>query len=137
MSPREIRVSAGVVTDAARRALLVRKTGTRLFMNPGGKPEPGENPAETLVRELQEELGLSVAAASLYPLGVFRTAAANEPGHDVVADAFRLEIEPRDAAPRAEIAEARWITPADAADTPLAPLCVVLLPLVWGADYRP
>lgn len=137
MSPREIRVSAGVVTDAARRALLVRKTGTRLFMNPGGKPEPGENPAETLVRELQEELGLSVAAASLYPLGVFRTAAANEPGHDVVADAFRLEIDPRDAAPRAEIAEARWITPADAADTPLAPLCVVLLPLVWGADYRP
>lgn len=137
MSPREIRVSAGVVTDAARRALLVRKTGTRLFMNPGGKPEPGENPAETLVRELQEELGLSVAAASLYPLGVFCTAAANEPGHDVVADAFRLEIDPRDAAPRAEIAEARWITPADAADTPLAPLCVVLLPLVWGADYRP
>ncbi|WJL95009.1 NUDIX domain-containing protein [Microbacterium sp. ET2] len=137
MNPHEIRVSAGLVTDAAGRALLVRKSGTRLFMNPGGKPEPGENPAETLVRELHEELGLSVAAASLHPLGVFRTAAANEPGHDVVADAFGLQIDPAGPTPRAEIAEARWITPEDAATTPLAPLCVVLLPLVWGADYRP
>jgi 8-oxo-dGTP pyrophosphatase MutT (NUDIX family) len=131
----EIRVSAGVVTDASGRALVVRKRGTALFMNPGGKPEAGETPAETLVRELREELGVTVAAAALHPLGLFRTAAANEPGHDVVADAFAVEIAPEAAHAQAEIAEARWITAGEAPDVALAPLCHVLLPRALGAAW--
>jgi 8-oxo-dGTP diphosphatase len=133
--PEVVRVSAAVVTDAAARALVVRKRGTVLFMQPGGKPEPGEDAATALVRELAEEIGLVVPAAALRPLGTFASAAAHEPGHTVVADAFALRAEPADVAALAEIEELRWITRAEAAaaSVPLAPLSREhLLPLAWA-----
>ncbi|QIG38434.1 NUDIX domain-containing protein [Microbacterium sp. 4R-513] len=130
---RDIRVSAAVVTDAAGRALVVRKAGTSLFMQPGGKREPGESATEALVRELREEIGVVVGEDALAPLGVFTTDAANEPGHRVVADAFRLEVDPARVERSGEIEELRWIAAGDAASTPLAPLSRdLLLPLVWG-----
>lgn len=132
MSP-TIRVSAAIVTDAAGRALVVRKRGTEAFMQPGGKPEPGERPDESLVRELAEEIGVVVPTTALEPLGVFETDAANEPGHRVVADAYALRLEPEDVTIGAEIAEARWIAADEASAIPLAPLSRdILLPLVWG-----
>ena len=89
---RSIRVSAAVIVNDRDELLLVRKTGTTAFMQPGGKPEPDETPAETLSRELSEELGLSVDAADLRSLGLFTAAAANEPGFVVVADVFEADI---------------------------------------------
>ena len=128
-----IRVSAAVATDGTGRALVVRKRGTDVFMQPGGKPEPGETAAEALVREVAEELGVTLAEAELRPLGEFTTDAANEPGHLVVADAFAVELRADAVSPAAEIAEIRWISQADAARTPLAPLSRdLLLPLVWA-----
>ncbi|WP_194764518.1 NUDIX hydrolase [Microbacterium sp. UFMG61] len=128
----DINVSAAVILDADRRVLVVRKQGTTRFMQPGGKPEPGETPAETLIRELHEELGLELAPADLEPLGVFVSAAANEPDHRVVADAFVVTIGAAEPVAQAELAELRWITPTDAETLPLAPLSVEhLLPLAW------
>lgn len=130
----DIHVSAAVILDADGRALVVRKHGTTRFMQPGGKPEPGENAAQTLTRELAEELGLEVAEDALRPLGVFVSDAANEPGHRVVASAFALTIDPERVRVQAELAELRWITPADVDALPLAPLSVEhLLPLAWPA----
>lgn len=108
----DIHVSAAVILNAAGHLLVVRKHGTRVFMQPGGKPEPGETPAETLVRELQEELGIEARVDELVPLGVFRAPAANEAGHDVVAEVFSV---PGDWSPHAaaEIAEWRWLSTAD------------------------
>ncbi len=129
-----IRVSAVLITDDANRALMVRKHGTTAFMQPGGKPEPGESPAETAVRELAEELGLTVALEDLEPLGVHRTPAANEAGFDVVADCFALRLTNTIAVvAAAEIAEARWLTLSDLATLTIAPLSTqALLPRVWG-----
>lgn len=52
-----IRKIAGVVIKE-RKLLLVRKRGTGVFLSPGGKPENGETPFQTLARELREETGL-------------------------------------------------------------------------------
>ena len=129
---RVVHVSAAVAIDPDGRALLVRKHGTERFMAPGGKPEPGETPAQTLARELHEELGVAVAPEDLVYLGRFESAAANEPGFRVVAEAFAVTLDPTEVSAAAEIAEARWITPADVEALPLAPLSTDhLLALAW------
>lgn len=120
--PRRIHVSAAVITDEAGRLLLVRKSGTTAYMQPGGKPEPGESASQTLSRELAEELGIFVDAHELRPLGSFTAAAANEPGHLVVADVFAADIGSQGPEVGAEIAELRWVTRADADHLEIAPL---------------
>lgn len=121
-APRRIHVSAAVIVDAEGRLLLVRKAGTTAFMQPGGKPEPGESGAETLSRELEEELGIRLSPNELDGLGTFEAAAANEPGFVVVADVFAADIGDQQPAPRAEIVELRWVSRADAGGLEVAPL---------------
>lgn len=103
----------------------MRKSGTTAFMQPGGKPEPGETPAETLVRELAEEVGLRLTPDDLEPLGEFRARAANEPGFVVVADVFRVDSGAQTPVPDAEIAELRWVTRAEASGLDVAPLAAI------------
>ncbi|MBK7821243.1 MAG: NUDIX domain-containing protein [Tessaracoccus sp.] len=120
-----IHVSAVVLRDARGRILMVRKRGTSMWMNPGGKPEPGESAGECAAREVQEELGLRLDAARLLSLGEFAAPAANEAGHTVVADVFDWpEAVAADVAPTAEIEETRWVTTDDLGDETLAPLFV-------------
>ncbi|WDS35773.1 Nudix family hydrolase [Pseudoxanthomonas sp.] len=61
---RSIHVVAAVITDARGRILLARRGDGRdlagLWEFPGGKREPGESTEDTLIRELQEELGITV-----------------------------------------------------------------------------
>lgn len=129
-----IGVSAALLSDPTGRLLLVRKHGTTAYMQPGGKPEAGETPLATTIREVHEELGLLVPIARWQPLGEFRAAAANEPGHQVVAQTFAVvltETEAAAARPSAEIAEAIWVTPEQARALDLAPLTrEALLPLL-------
>lgn len=102
-----IRVVAALVTDPDGRQLLVRKRDTDRFMQAGGKPEAGESARAALVRELSEEIGLDVGEDALEPLGGSVTDAANEPGHRLEAEVFRLRLPATVAAalaPHAEIA---------------------------------
>ncbi len=119
---RRIHVSAAVITDEAGRLLLVRKAGTTAFMQPGGKPEPGETASQTLVRELREELGVDLGPGDVRSLGAFTAAAANEPGYLVVAEVFAADLRGQDPAVGAEIAELRWVSRSDAERIEVAPL---------------
>lgn len=119
---RNIHVSAAVIVNQAGELLLVRKAGTTAFMQPGGKPEPGESAAETLARELFEELGIRVRPDELESLGSFTAAAANEPGFLVVADVFAADIGAQQPVVAAEIEELRWVGRAEAEGLDIAPL---------------
>lgn len=118
-----IRVCTVVFRDTRGRVLSVRKRGTSRFMLPGGKPEPGETPRETAVREVREEIGTLIDAPSLTPLSTFLAPAANEAGRDVEGTIFTCE-EPVDPQPAAEIEEITWVDPHNPADAgvDLAPL---------------
>jgi 8-oxo-dGTP diphosphatase len=64
---RVITVAAGILRDAGGRILIARRPDAAhvggFWEFPGGKLDPGENPAEALQRELQEELGIQVESA--------------------------------------------------------------------------
>jgi 8-oxo-dGTP pyrophosphatase MutT (NUDIX family) len=114
-----IRIVAAVVLDADGRLLVVRKCGTTAFIQPGGKIEPGESARDAVAREVREELG--VDAIDIQPLGRHSAVAANEPGHTVDAELFRVELD-GDPVAQAEIDELRWIDPHEPGDMELAPL---------------
>lgn len=105
---RVISVSAVVLTRPDGAVVTVRKAGTDRFMLPGGKWEHHESPLQCAIRELDEELGVSLSPGQLTSLGRFTTDTANEPGFRLVSEVFAAAVDDR-VQPRAEIAEARWV----------------------------
>ena len=67
-----ILVIACALVDVDKRILIAQRPPGKalagLWEFPGGKAEPGERPEATLIRELQEELGITVAEPCLAPL---------------------------------------------------------------------
>ena len=65
-------VAACALVDADRRVLIAQRPEGKqlagLWEFPGGKLEIGESPEAALIRELQEELGVSTQTACLAPL---------------------------------------------------------------------
>jgi len=65
-------VAACALIDADGRVLLAERPAGRemagLWEFPGGKVEAGERPEQTLIRELREELGITVEEPCIAPL---------------------------------------------------------------------
>ena len=64
-------VVAAALIDRAGRVLVQQRPPGKMMAGlwefPGGKLEPGETPEAALIRELDEELGITVSAAALSP----------------------------------------------------------------------
>jgi 8-oxo-dGTP diphosphatase len=68
-SPPAVDVAAGILIRPDGQVLLGQRPGSKVYAGywefPGGKVEPGESTRDALVRELEEELGITVRTA--YP----------------------------------------------------------------------
>src|SRR5687768_15766364 len=63
-------VVAGVIVGGDRRILITQRRADQAlplkWEFPGGKVEPGEAPADALVRELAEELGVTASVGRIW-----------------------------------------------------------------------
>ena len=113
-----ITVSAAIIQNEQHQLLLVRKRNTAFFMQVGGKLEENELPEQTMLREIEEEIGTQATIQQF--VGRFETAAANEADHLLVSYVYEVKLAQ---APQihAEIAEMKWLD-LDAEHALLAPL---------------
>jgi len=117
-----IRIVAAVIRDAQGRVLLVRKRGTAIWQQPGGKRDANDrDDLHTLARELHEELGCSMHEQGTLWMGRFSAPAANEPGYVVEAEVYEVKTDGPLVA-QAEIESLCWIDPAALDDRPIARL---------------
>lgn len=136
MNNKIISVVAALIRDDTGRVLLVRKRGTAAFMQPGGKRDAGESDVAALSREIVEELGCCVDQRTARALGVFECPAANEPGFQVRAAVYAVEVEGM-IEPQAEIDEMVWVDPGALPDLHFAPLTSDhVLPLAMARPPR-
>ena len=72
MSKKIVTVVACALVDVDGRVLLAKRPAGKSMPNlwefPGGKMEAGETPEDTIIRELQEELGIDTKSSCLAPL---------------------------------------------------------------------
>jgi 8-oxo-dGTP diphosphatase len=121
-------VVAVALIDADQRVLIAERPAGKqlagLWEFPGGKIEPGERPEESLIRELAEELGISVEAACLAPLTF--ASHAYETFHLLmplyVCRRWSGSVQPR------EGQQLKWVHPRDLRSYPMPPADEPLIP---------
>lgn len=121
-------VVAVALIDADGRVLIAQRPEGKqlagLWEFPGGKVEPGERPEETLIRELNEELGIVVREACLAPLTFASYGYENFHLLMPLYVCRRWEGTPRSAEGQA----IRWVKPQALRDYPMPPADEPLIP---------
>ncbi|MCO6524323.1 MAG: NUDIX domain-containing protein [Candidatus Schmidhempelia sp.] len=131
LSSTTIYISAAIITNDKQQLLLVRKKGSPYFMQAGGKIEANETPLQALIRELQEELKLTVTAKQLRYIGHYSSTAANEINHMLSAVLYHLPLTAGNFNPAAELEEVRWMTIEQSQQLLLAPLTAeIIIPII-------
>lgn len=114
-------VAAAALVDEGDRVLLCERPHHKpmggLWEFPGGKLEPGETPEQALVRELSEELGISVDPADLTPLAF--TSHTYEAFHLLMP--LYLCRHWTGVVQHLDVADARFVAPDDMADYNMPP----------------
>ena len=123
-------VVAAALIDADGRVLIAQRPEGKqlagLWEFPGGKLEAGERPEDTLIRELREELGISVKEPCLAPLTF---ASHRYPDFHLLMPLFvcrRWEGVPQ----AVEHAAIRWVHPTRLRDFPMPPADEPLIPFL-------
>ena len=123
-------VAACALIDADRRVLIAErpegKSLAGLWEFPGGKVEAGETPEETLIRELQEEIGVTTQAACLAPLTF---ASHLYPDFHLLMPLYVCRRYEGIARPR-EGQRLKWVRPKDLRDYPMPPADAPLIPFL-------
>jgi 8-oxo-dGTP diphosphatase len=121
-------VVAAALVDADGRVLIAQRPEGKqlagLWEFPGGKVEPGERPEETLIRELAEELDITVKEPCLAPLSF---ASHRYEDFHLLMPLYicrRWEGMPR----AVEHREIRWVKPTRLREFPMPPADEPLIP---------
>lgn len=97
------------------KVLSTRSRGKDTYYIPGGKREAGESDKQALVREIQEELTITLLEPTIAYVGTFQTQAHGHPaGVEVKMQCYRAAYEGSIKA-ASEIEEVVWLTYADRA----------------------
>jgi len=128
-SRRLLLVAAAALIDASGRVLLTQRPQHKqlggLWEFPGGKVEPGEAPEDALIRELKEELALTVEPDALDPYAFASHAYADFHLLMPLYVVSRWQGEPK-LDPNAAQAM-RWVNTSALRDYPMPPADVVLV----------
>jgi 8-oxo-dGTP pyrophosphatase MutT (NUDIX family) len=133
--------AAGVVSDDAGRILLGRHEVGGHWVIPGGIIDPGETPAQAMVREVREETGLTVSPTEL--LGVWGGTAEHHVtypnGHEV--DFLLIAFEARVVGGRLdtaseELTELGWYQSTEIRSLDTAPWMVDILAALDDPNHR-
>lgn len=123
-------VAACALVDADGRVLITERPPGKalagLWEFPGGKVEPGETPEETVVRELEEELGIETRVACLAPL-TFASHAYD--GFNLLMPLFVCRRFWGIPVGR-EGQKLKWVRPRDMRDYPMPPADAPLIPFL-------
>ena len=117
-------VTAAILEEGGKILITRRPDHCRhagLWEFPGGKLESGESPAESLVRELREELDLPISVGEIFDVIYHRYDWG--PLLLLVYRCRPLHLRIRDL----EVAEHRWVAPQQLADFPFLPADLPLL----------
>jgi 8-oxo-dGTP diphosphatase len=114
--------AGGVILDGQGRVLLVRRgrpPGMGTWSLPGGRVEPGEAPAEAVVREVLEETSLRTRVVC--SLGIVEVAA--EGYRYAIHEHLLVAVNAPPLAPRAgdDACEVRWVAFDELSDLPVSP----------------
>ncbi|HSX39018.1 MAG TPA: NUDIX domain-containing protein [Candidatus Saccharimonadales bacterium] len=85
----DIHKAAGILIKD-RKFLLTHELGKKFYISPGGVIEEGETPQQALVRELKEEIDLSVNPLDLEYFGTFYAQAAGAEHKFLQMDVYRV-----------------------------------------------
>ncbi len=128
--PKLVLVAACALVDPDGRVLIAQRPAGKqmggLWEFPGGKIEPGERPEEALIRELSEELGITVKEACLAP---FSFASHSYADFHLLMPLYicrRWEGTPQ----AHEHAAIKWVRPKDLTNYPMPPADVPLVPML-------
>ncbi|WP_408591549.1 (deoxy)nucleoside triphosphate pyrophosphohydrolase [Novosphingobium sp.] len=120
-------VVALALFDQSGRVLIQRRPEGRqhggLWEFPGGKVEPGEGPKAALVREIAEELGLSISPEGLVPFGFASSEGAG--GRPIALLLYGSRQACGEPHPEAG-AQLDWVDPATLTELAMPPLDVPL-----------
>jgi len=128
-----IKIAVAIILNEQNELLTVRKQNSIYYQLPGGKIEGEERPVDTLLRELEEELGLKLNEDQFEFLTVHEAQAVNEYGKTVRGYVFKskLPIIINDLQPKAELEEVKWVKESEVERVNLANLLKQVAIPIW------
>lgn len=145
-----ILVSAAVIENERGEILIAQrpehhKLAGGLWEFPGGKVEPGEDPEETVVREIREELGLNIEllrtaqrpfALKSYVYETGTHGVSLETGIHIVLLLYRAKVRSPYTVVLNDVSAVNWVSGLERPDVEFAPADRDFVDQIWGSKTR-